>query len=97
MTNGEDILTVTGLNVSYGESRVLFDVDLNVRSGQVVACVGRNGAGQNHPAQEHCRIPKADLGIDHLQRYRPDWPGGPTTSPKWGSNTFPRTKKCFRI
>jgi ABC-type branched-subunit amino acid transport system ATPase component len=46
MTNGDDILTVTGLNVSYGESRVLFDVDLNVRSGQVVACVGRNGAGK---------------------------------------------------
>ncbi len=42
MTNGDDILTVTGLNVSYGESRVLFDIDLNVRSGQVVACVGRN-------------------------------------------------------
>ncbi len=46
MTNGDDILTVTGLNVSYGESRVLFDIDLNVRSGQVVACVGRNGAGK---------------------------------------------------
>jgi ABC-type branched-subunit amino acid transport system ATPase component len=35
------------LNVSYGESRVLFDVDLNVRLGQVVACVGRNGAGKS--------------------------------------------------
>jgi len=46
MTNGDDILTVTGLNVSYGESKVLFDVALNVRSGQVVACVGRNGAGK---------------------------------------------------
>jgi ABC-type branched-subunit amino acid transport system ATPase component len=46
MMNGADILTVTGLNVSYGESKVLFDVGLNVRSGQVVACVGRNGAGK---------------------------------------------------
>jgi ABC-type branched-subunit amino acid transport system ATPase component len=46
MTNGDDILTVAGLNVSYGESKVLFDVGLNVRSGQVVACVGRNGAGK---------------------------------------------------
>ncbi len=46
MTDGDDILTVTGLNVSYGESRVLFDVGLNVRSSQVVACVGRNGAGK---------------------------------------------------
>ena len=46
MTNTDDILTVTGLNVAYGESKVLFDVDLNVRAGQVVACVGRNGAGK---------------------------------------------------
>jgi len=46
MMNGADILTVSGLNVSYGESKVLFDVGLNVRSGQVVACVGRNGAGK---------------------------------------------------
>jgi ABC-type branched-subunit amino acid transport system ATPase component len=46
MTNSDDILTVTGLNVSYGESKVLFDVSLSVRKGQVVACVGRNGVGK---------------------------------------------------
>jgi ABC-type branched-subunit amino acid transport system ATPase component len=43
--NGE-ILTVTGLNVSYGESKVLFDARLNVAPGQIVTCVGRNGAGK---------------------------------------------------
>jgi len=45
MNNGE-ILMVRGLNVSYGESKVLFDVDLSVKPGQVVTCVGRNGAGK---------------------------------------------------
>jgi len=45
MNNGE-ILVVKGLNVSYGESKVLFDVDLSVKPGQVVTCVGRNGAGK---------------------------------------------------
>ena len=45
MNNGE-ILTVKGLNVSYGESKVLFDIDLQVNAGQVVTCVGRNGAGK---------------------------------------------------
>ena len=45
MNNGE-ILAVRGLNVSYGESKVLFDVDLSVKPGQVVTCVGRNGAGK---------------------------------------------------
>ena len=41
-----NLLEVSGLNVAYGESRVLFDVGLTVKSGQVVACVGRNGAGK---------------------------------------------------
>lgn len=45
MHNG-DILTVRGLNVSYGESKVLFDAHLSLGPGQVVTCVGRNGAGK---------------------------------------------------
>jgi len=45
MTN-DDLLVVTDLNVSYGESKVLFDINLNVKPNQVVACVGRNGAGK---------------------------------------------------
>lgn len=46
MSDSNDILTVSGLNVAYGESKVLFDVSLSVRPNQVVACVGRNGAGK---------------------------------------------------
>jgi ABC-type branched-subunit amino acid transport system ATPase component len=44
--NDGEILTVKGLSVSYGESKVLFDMDLAVGPGQIVACVGRNGAGK---------------------------------------------------
>ena len=47
MTASEEILAVRGLNVSYGESKVLFDIDLSVRPRQVVTCVGRNGAGKS--------------------------------------------------
>jgi len=46
MIAGENILTVAGLNVAYGESKVLFDVNMKVRPYEVVACVGRNGAGK---------------------------------------------------
>jgi ABC-type branched-subunit amino acid transport system ATPase component len=42
-----DILAVTGLSVSYGASKVLFDVGLTVKPRQIVACVGRNGAGKS--------------------------------------------------
>jgi ABC-type branched-subunit amino acid transport system ATPase component len=40
------MLDVKGLSVSYGESKVLFDVALNVKPREIVACVGRNGAGK---------------------------------------------------
>ena len=39
-------LVVRGLNVAYGESKVLFDVDFDVAPKQIVCCVGRNGAGK---------------------------------------------------
>ena len=40
------MLTVSALSVSYGESKVLFDVALSVKPCEIVACVGRNGAGK---------------------------------------------------
>jgi len=46
MSGGDSVLTVSGLNVAYGESKVLFDVSMNVGPREVVACVGRNGAGK---------------------------------------------------
>lgn len=45
MQSGE-ILSVRGLNVAYGEAKVLFDIDMSVKPRQIVACVGRNGAGK---------------------------------------------------
>ena len=47
MSGNGNLLTVSGLNVAYGESKVLFDVGITVKPGQVVACVGRNGAGKS--------------------------------------------------
>jgi branched-chain amino acid transport system ATP-binding protein len=39
-------LEVSGLNVRYGKSHVIFDLDLAVREREVVALLGRNGAGK---------------------------------------------------
>lgn len=44
---GEALLTVRGLNGWYGAAHILFDVDLEVRRGEVVALMGRNGAGKS--------------------------------------------------
>ncbi|MCS6891496.1 MAG: ATP-binding cassette domain-containing protein, partial [Rhodovarius sp.] len=42
----EAMLTVRGLEAWYGESHVLHGVDLEVREGEVVTLLGRNGAGK---------------------------------------------------
>ena len=40
------MLRVESLENSYGRSQVLFDVDLEVRTGEVVTLLGRNGMGK---------------------------------------------------
>jgi len=41
------LLEVKGLNSYYGDSHILFDVDLRVARNEVVALLGRNGAGKS--------------------------------------------------
>jgi branched-chain amino acid transport system ATP-binding protein len=41
------LLNVQGLNAWYGAAQVLFNVQLHVQRGEVVALVGRNGAGKS--------------------------------------------------
>lgn len=40
------LLRVNGIHASYGQSEILFGVDLAVREGEVVALLGRNGMGK---------------------------------------------------
>ncbi len=41
------LLAVDGLNSYYGDSHILFDVSLRVERNEVVALLGRNGAGKS--------------------------------------------------
>ena len=50
-TSGEPVLAVRGVSRGFargaGEVRVLADVDLSLRSGQIVGLLGRSGLGKS--------------------------------------------------
>ena len=71
-------LEARGLNAGYGRARVLFDLDLEAREGEVVALLGRNGAGKSTTLKAIMGLVvpqsgKVMLGgetISHLQPYQ---------------------------
>jgi len=47
MNTAQPLLDVQGLSAWYGGAHILFDIALQVRAGEVVALMGRNGAGKS--------------------------------------------------
>src|SRR5215212_739791 len=45
-SSGDPLLRVSKLNVAYGDVQVLWDVDIEIQPGEIVALVGSNGAGK---------------------------------------------------
>ena len=56
------LLVVKDLNVSYGQLQVLFDVDLEVAEGEIVALLGTNGAGKSTLLRAISGLTEADFG-----------------------------------
>lgn len=71
------MLTVSGLRASYGRSQVLFGVDFEVHSGEVVGLLGRNGMGKTTTVtsimglvEAHGEIVFDGVATSGLQPYR---------------------------
>ena len=56
------MLSVTKLNFSYGDLKVLWDIDLQVRPAEIVTVVGANGAGKSTTLKNISRLLKAPSG-----------------------------------
>ena len=56
------LLEVSGLNSYYGDSHILFDISLRVEAHEVVALLGRNGAGKSTTLKTLMGIVKARSG-----------------------------------
>ena len=71
-------LEIRRLSAGYGRAQVLFDIDLEVRAGEVVALLGRNGAGKSTTLKAIMGLVPARSGevkfdgesISHLQPYQ---------------------------
>lgn len=63
------MLKISNLNVYYGESHILRDVDLNVPEGQMICLIGRNGVGKTTLLKTIMGLLKPRKGsVDFLDR-----------------------------
>lgn len=47
------MLKVENLHVYYGNIHALKGLSIEVNEGEIVSLIGANGAGKNHPADNH--------------------------------------------
>jgi ABC-type branched-subunit amino acid transport system ATPase component len=73
MSPADALLSVEGIDVAYGQTQVLFGVDLEVAEGEVVALLGTNGAGKS-------TVLRAVSGLTPPQRGRIRFLGADITS-----------------
>jgi branched-chain amino acid transport system ATP-binding protein len=72
------MLNVVGLNSYYGQAHILVDVALEVRAGEVVVLLGRNGAGKSTTLKSIMGLVRARSGsvqfrnrsIEHLAAFQ---------------------------
>ena len=57
------LLEVEGLELAYGQSQVLFGLDLAIAEGEVVTLLGRNGMGKSSTLRAICGLAPAPDGI----------------------------------
>ena len=69
------MLSISALDVAYGQSQVLWGVDLEVRAGELVCLMGRNGVGKT-------TLLKTTIGLLPARRGRVTFDGSDITT--WG-------------
>ena len=57
-----DLLTVSGLHAGFGDVRVLHDVDMVVKPGEIVCLIGSNGAGKTTLLRALSGVVRASAG-----------------------------------
>jgi len=56
------LIEAAGLQAGYGGSQVLFDINLNIRQGEVATLLGRNGMGKTTTVRTLCGLIRPSAG-----------------------------------
>ncbi len=62
------MLEVRALNLFYGESHILWDIDLTLKPGERYSLLGRNGVGKSS-------LVRALMGLHPVRRGQITWKG----------------------
>ncbi|WP_411353025.1 ABC transporter ATP-binding protein (plasmid) [Leisingera aquaemixtae] len=88
------LLTLQGVEASYGPAQALFGVDLEIGEGEVVALMGRNGMGKSTTIKTICGMlgpSKGELRFDgHDLRQLPSY-----KIARLGVGLVPEGRRCF--
>src|SRR6476661_8127489 len=61
------LLSCRGIDMAYGPVQILFDVDFDVATSEIVALLGTNGAGKSTLLKGICGLVKPKRGTVHFQ------------------------------
>ena len=88
------MLEVRDIETSYGAVQALFGVDIQVRQGEFVALMGRNGMGKSTLIRTICRLTPQTSGI--VQFEDRDTRGlRPFEVARLGIGLVPEGRRCF--
>lgn len=88
------LLSLQGITASYGASRALFGVDLEIGEGEMVALMGRNGMGKTTTIRTICRMMRHDAG--QIRFAGQDLAGVPShRASRMGLGLVPEGRRCF--
>ena len=89
------LLEVKSLNSYYGDSHILFDVSMRVERNEVVALLGRNGAGKSTTLKSLMGVVRPRSRRDEIGRRRIAGTAEPCASRRRGMQLVPEDRRIF--
>lgn len=88
------LLTIEHLSASYGASQALFDVNMSIGEGEVMALLGRNGMGKSTTVKSICKMLPSMGTLNFASQDISKFPSHKVA--RLGIGLVPEGRRCFR-